>query len=51
MIEKRIKNEQTLKKWRAFKAHKAGYFSVWIILISCFLVLQQNFGPIQNLFI
>ena len=43
MIEKRIKNEQTLKKWKAFKAHKAGYFSVWVILISCFFSFTAEF--------
>ena len=43
MIEKRIKNEQTLKKWKAFKAHKTGYFSVWVILISCFFSFTAEF--------
>ncbi len=37
MIEKRIKNEQTLKKWRAFKSHKTGYYSLWLIFVLCFL--------------
>lgn len=43
MIEKRIKNEQTLKKWRAFKSHKTGYISVWIILIACFFSFTAEF--------
>lgn len=43
MIESRIKNEQTLKKWRAFKGHKTGYFSVWIILIACFFSFTAEF--------
>ncbi|MBT4791871.1 MAG: ABC transporter permease subunit [Halobacteriovoraceae bacterium] len=43
MIEKRIKNEQTLKKWRAFKAHRTGYFSIWIILIACFFSFTAEF--------
>lgn len=43
MIEKRIKNEQTLKKWRAFKANKTGMVSLWIILISCFFSFTAEF--------
>jgi microcin C transport system permease protein len=43
MIENRIKNEQTLKKWRAFKNHRTGYISVWIILISCFFSFTAEF--------
>ena len=43
MIEKRIKNEQTLKKWRAFKSHKTGYFSIWVIVISCFFSFTAEF--------
>lgn len=43
MIESRIKNEQTLKKWRAFKSHKTGYYSVWVIIISCFFSFTAEF--------
>ncbi len=43
MIEKRIKSEETLKKWRAFKSHKTGYFSVWLILIMCFFSFTAEF--------
>ncbi len=43
MIEKRIKNDETLKKWRSFKAHKAGFFSVWVIMISCFFSFTAEF--------
>ena len=43
MIEQRIKNEQTLKNWRAFKSHKTGYFSIWIIVISCLFSFTAEF--------
>lgn len=43
MIEKRIKNDQTLKKWRAFKAHRTGYYSVWIIFALCFFSFTAEF--------
>jgi microcin C transport system permease protein len=43
MIENRIKNEESLKKWRAFKSHKAGYFSIWFILITCFFSFTAEF--------
>ena len=43
MIENRIKNDQTLKKWKAFKAHRAGFFSVWMILFLCFLSFTAEF--------
>ncbi|MCT4643228.1 MAG: ABC transporter permease subunit [Bacteriovoracaceae bacterium] len=35
MIEKRIKNEQTLKKWRRFKQKKISFYSACFILVSC----------------
>lgn len=43
MIENRIKNEEVLKKWKAFKSHRTGYLSVWIILISCFFSFTAEF--------
>jgi microcin C transport system permease protein len=43
MIEKRIKNEESLKKWKAFKSHRAGYFSIWFILITCFFSFTAEF--------
>ncbi|MBD65236.1 MAG: peptide ABC transporter permease [Halobacteriovoraceae bacterium] len=43
MIEKRIKNEETLKKYKAFKNHKAGYASVWLIAILCFFSFTAEF--------
>jgi len=43
MIEKKLKNEQSLKKWRAFKSHKAGYFSIWLITILCSLSFTAEF--------
>ena len=43
MIESRIKNEETLKRWKAFKAHKSGVISIWVILISCFFSFTAEF--------
>lgn len=43
MITKFIKNDETLKKWIAFKSHKAGFISLWIILISCFFSFTAEF--------
>lgn len=43
MIESRIKNEETLKKWRAFKSHRTGYYSVWIICLLCFFSFTAEF--------
>ena len=43
MIEKYIKNEQTLKKWRAFKRRRVGVISCVIILISCFFSFTAEF--------
>ena len=43
MIEKRLKNEESLKKWRAFKAHRTGYYSIWIILLLCFFSFTAEF--------
>ncbi|MBC75221.1 MAG: peptide ABC transporter permease [Halobacteriovoraceae bacterium] len=43
MIEKRIKNEQTLKKWRTFKRKKAAWISLWLIVASCFFSFTAEF--------
>ena len=43
LIENRIKNEETLKKWKAFKGRKTGYVSVWAILIACFFSFTAEF--------
>ncbi len=43
LIENRIKNEETLKKWLAFKRRKTGYYSIWIILIFCFFSFTAEF--------
>ncbi len=43
MIENRIKNEQTLKKWRTFKRKKAAWFSLWLIVASCFFSFTAEF--------
>lgn len=43
MIENRISNEQTLKKWKAFKSHKAGFISMWLIVIACLFSFTAEF--------
>lgn len=43
MIERYIKNEETLRKWHAFKSHRSGYISIWIILVSCFFSFTAEF--------
>lgn len=43
MIKEFIKNEQTLKKWNAFKKRKSSVLSLWIILIACFFSFTAEF--------
>lgn len=43
MISKFLKHDQSVKKWNAFKSHKAGYYSLWIILLSCFFSFTAEF--------
>lgn len=43
MIERLIKNDEGLKKWRRFKSRKLAVASVWIILISCFISFTAEF--------
>ncbi len=43
MIERLIKNDETLKKWRRFKGRKLAVVSVWIILICCFVSFTAEF--------
>ncbi|MEX0798826.1 MAG: ABC transporter permease subunit [Bacteriovoracaceae bacterium] len=43
MIDKWIKNEETLKKWNAFKNKKAAWISLWLIVISSFFSFSAEF--------
>lgn len=43
MIERFIRNEDSLKKWRRFKSRKLAVISSWIILIACFLSFTAEF--------
>ena len=43
MIDKWIKNEETLKKWQAFKSKKAAWISLWLILIASFFSFSAEF--------
>lgn len=43
MIEKYIKNDDTLKKWRRFKSHKLAVISSWLIFIALFFTFTAEF--------
>jgi microcin C transport system permease protein len=43
MIESFIKNDETLKKWRRFKARKLAVLSCWLVGISCFFSFTAEF--------
>lgn len=43
MIEKFIKNDETLKKWRRFKSRKLAVLSAWVMGICCFLSFTAEF--------
>lgn len=43
MIEKFIKNDQNLKRWRTFKKRKMAVLSCWLLLISCFFSFTAEF--------
>ncbi len=43
MIERFIKNDETLKQWRRFKANKLALVSCWLIVISCFISFTAEF--------
>lgn len=42
MIESRIKNELTLRRWRRFKSRRAAMISVWALLVLSFLSLTAE---------
>jgi len=43
MIEKYIKNEDTLKKYRRFKSRRVSVLSCWLILLGCFFSFSAEF--------
>ena len=43
MIERFIKNDDSLKKWRRFKAHKLAVISAWLIGIALFFSFTAEF--------
>ena len=43
MIERFIKNDISLKKWRAFKARKLSWYSLIAILVMCFFSFTAEF--------
>ena len=43
MIEKFVKNDLTLRRWRSFKANRFSWFSCWAILFFIFISLTAEF--------
>jgi microcin C transport system permease protein len=43
MIERYIKNDDSLKKWRRFKSHKLAVVSAWLVGISIFFSFTAEF--------
>ena len=43
MIEKRIKNPLTLKRWKIFKSRKLSWISCWVFLFFLFISLTAEF--------
>lgn len=43
MIEKFIRNDETLKQWRRFKSRKLAVVSAWIVLLACFFSFSAEF--------
>jgi microcin C transport system permease protein len=43
MIEKFIKNDNTLKKWKRFKSRKLAVISCWIMGMACLLSFSAEF--------
>jgi len=43
MIEKLIRNDETLKKWRRFKARRLAVISCWLVGISCIFSFSAEF--------
>lgn len=43
MIEKFIKNEQTLKHWKEFKSKKLAFGSLWLVFTLCFFSFTAEF--------
>lgn len=43
MIERFIKNDDSLKKWRRFKAHKLAVISAWLVGVALFFSFTAEF--------
>lgn len=43
MIEKLIKNDNSLKKWRRFKSRRLAVLSTWLICAACFFSFTAEF--------
>lgn len=43
MIERFMKNDQNIKRWRVFKSNKASLISCWLIVICCFFSFTAEF--------
>jgi len=43
MIEKLIKNTESIKRWKQFKSNKKAYIAVWVFLFFIFLSITAEF--------
>lgn len=43
MIERFIKNDESLKKWKRFKANRLAVFSSWVLLLALFFSFTAEF--------
>ncbi len=43
MIERILKNDESVKKWRRFKSRRLAIVSTWLILTSCFFSFTAEF--------
>jgi microcin C transport system permease protein len=43
IVEKYIKNDLTLKRWRIFKSKKAAAISCWVLFAACFFSFTAEF--------
>lgn len=43
MIERMLKNEQSIKNWRAFKRRRSAVWAAWILFVACFISFTAEF--------
>jgi microcin C transport system permease protein len=43
MIERFLKNDESVKKWRRFKSRRLAIVSTWLVLLACFFSFTAEF--------